>query len=407
MTQRNYLFIHQNMPAQFMHLCMYLRDRGHNVVFITKNKVNRLNGVTNVIYESTRPPLENQHPYLKTTEEGVLNGQGVFRGIARLTKDGFKPDVVLGHCGWGEMFFVKDALPDVPVINYHEYYYRAKGQDLGFDPEYPSNVDAELQIRIRNSVNYLSASGSDWGITPTQWQYSTYPPGMQSRMSVVHEGVDTDAIRPNPNAVFITESGKELRPGQKVVTFVARNLEPYRGFHTFMRAIPRIQRLHPDAEILIVGSDGVSYGSKLPEGDSYKKRMLAEVTFNPDTVHFTGHLDPARFRAAQHVSMAHIYFTYPFILSWSMIEAMASGCLVIGSRTAPVEEVITDGRNGLLTDFFDHMALADRVSEALTHPQKFFALRDAARATAVTQYDLRSVCLPRQLGLLDSFIKAR
>ena len=407
MTQRNYLFIHQNMPAQFMHLCMYLRDRGHKVFFITKNKVNRLAGVTNLIYETTRPPLENQHPYLKTMEEGVLNGQGVFRGITRLKKDGFVPDVVLGHCGWGEMFFVKDALPHVPVINYHEYYYRARGQDLGFDPEYPSNVDAELQIRMRNSVNYLSASGADWGITPTQWQYSTYPPGLQSRMSVVHEGVDTDAIRPNLKAVFKTESGKELRAGQKVVTFVARNLEPYRGFHTFMRAIPRIQRLHPDAEILIVGSDGVSYGSKLPEGDSYKKRMLAEVTFNPDTVHFTGHLDPARFRAAQHVSMAHIYLTYPFILSWSMIEAMASGCLVIGSRTAPVEEVITDGKNGLLTDFFDHMALADRVSEALTYPQNFFSIRDAARATAVTQYDLRSVCLPRQLGLLDSFIKAR
>ena len=406
MTQRNYLFIHQNMPAQFQHLCMYLRDRGHKVFFVTKNRVNRLGNVTNLIYEPTRAVGKEQHPYLRSTEEGILNGQGVFRGVERLKKEGFTPDVVVGHSGWGETLFVKDALPDVPLLNYFEFYYRAKGQDLGFDPEYPSVIDSQLSVRVKNSINHMAAAGCDWGFTPTQWQYGTYPTSIQSRMSVMHEGVDTQNIRPNPKAVFTTDSGKELRAGQKIVTYVARNLEPYRGFHTFMRAIPRIQRLHPDAEILIVGSDGVSYGAKLPEGDSYKKRMLAEVSFNPDTVHFTGHLESVRFRAAMDVSMAHIYFTYPFILSWSLVEAMATGCLIIGSRTPPVEEVITDGQNGLLTDFFDHRALSDRVDDALSRPQHFFKIRDAARQTAVSQFDLRSICLPRQVGFVDSFIKA-
>jgi glycosyltransferase involved in cell wall biosynthesis len=377
MTQRNYLFIHQNMPAQFMHLCMYLRNRGHKVFFITKNKVNRLHGVTNAIYEPKRAVGKDIHPYLSTTEEGVLNGQGAFRAIMHLKKEGFVPDVVVGHAGWGETLFVKDALPDVPLLNYLEFFYRSRGQDLGFDPEYPTNVDSELGVRVRNSLNLLAHDAGDWSFSPTQWQYSTYPVSAQARMSVIHEGVDTQHIRPNPKAVFTTESGKDLRAGQKVVTFVARNLEPYRGFHTFMRAIPRIQRLHPDAEIVIVGSEGVSYGQKLPEGDSYKKRMLAEVSFNPETVHFTGHLDPQRFRAIQHVSMAHIYLTYPFVLSWSLVEAMASGCLVIGSKTAPVEEVITDGENGLLTDFFDHMALADRVDEALSRPTAFYGMIDS------------------------------
>ena len=226
-------------------------------------------------------------------------------------------------------------------------------------------------------------------------------------MSVIHEGVDTNTIRPRSDATFTTASGKELKAGQKIVTFVSRNLEPYRGFHIFMRAIPEIQRRHPDAEILIVGSEGTSYGRKLPEGDSYKKRMLAEVSFNPETVHFTGHLDTARFRAVMQISAAHIYLTYPFVLSWSMLESMATGCLVIGSKTAPVEEVLIDGRNGLLVDFFDKQGLVDRVSEALSKPERFADMRRAARETVVAKYDLYSHCLPRQLGLIEHLIRSR
>ena len=407
MTQRSYLFIHQNMPGQFLHLCLYLRDRGHRVAFITKNKQNMIGNVTKVMYDLSRKPREDQHPYLVSTEEGVLHGQAVYRSIKNLESKGFRPDVVIGHCGWGETMFVKDALPDVPLLNYFEFYYNAVGQDMNFDPEYPAAVDGILRARVMNSISLLAAASGDWGMTPTQWQYSTHPTSIQSRMSVMHEGVDAQAIGPKPDAVFVTESGKELRAGQKIVTFVARNLEPYRGFHVFMRAIPEIQRLHPDAEILVVGMEGVSYGVKLPEGDSYKKRMLAEVEFDASRVHFTGYLQPPRFRAAMHVSMAHIYLTYPFILSWSLVEAMASECLIVGSRTPPVEEVLTDGQTGLLVDFKDHMALASRVGEALSRPDSFRQVRQNARRLAMREFDLRSVCLPRQLGLIDGLIGRR
>jgi glycosyltransferase involved in cell wall biosynthesis len=406
MKQRTYFFIHQNMPAQFLHLCLYLRDRGHNVVFITRNKTNQLGNVTKLMYETARGPKDDTHPYMKSLEDAILHGQAVFRSINNLLSKGFKPDVVVGHAGWGETLFVKDALPNTPVLNYWEFFYNAVGQDVGFDPEYPSSIDSILSLRIKNSVALLTSAGCDWGLTPTQWQYSTHPAGMQAKMSVIHEGIDTQAIRPNPNAVYRLPNGKELRPGMKVVTYVARNLEPYRGFHVFMRALPEIQKRHPDAEILIVGQDGVSYGAKLPEGDTYKKRMLAEVSFNPDTVHFTGHLRSPEFRAAMHVSAAHIYLTYPFVLSWSLLESMASGCLVIGSKTSPVQEVITDRQNGLLVDFFDRAALVDRVDEALSNPAGMTEIREAARRTAVSKYDLESVCLPRQLGLIDSLIKA-
>ncbi|SFD64394.1 Glycosyltransferase involved in cell wall bisynthesis [Bosea sp. CRIB-10] len=408
MTQkRTYLFIHQNMPAQFLHLCRYLRDHGHRVVFITRNKTNHLQGVTKVSYETTRGPHKDSHVYLRAAEDGVLHGQAVFRAIKQQLGPNFKPDIVIGHAGWGEMLLVKEAFPDVPVLSYFEFFYRSRGQDLGFDSEYMPDLDTMLATPIKNTINLLSGEACDWGLTPTRWQFSTYPTGIQSKMSVIHEGVDTQAIRPKDDASFTTPSGKVLKAGQKIVTFVARNLEPYRGFHIFMRALPEIQRRHPDAEILIVGSEGTSYGRKLPEGDSYKKRMLAEVSFDPETVHFTGHLDTPRFREVMQVSSAHIYLTYPFVLSWSMLEAMASGCLLIGSRTAPVEEVLIDGRNGLLVDFFDRQGLVDRICEALAKPERFIEMRRAARETVVAHYDLRSHCLPRQLGLIAHLIGSR
>ncbi len=406
MKQRTYFFIHQNMPAQFLHLCLYLRDRGHRVVFITRNVPNQIPNITKVIYEPTRAAKSETHPYLKTMEDGILHGQAVFRSIRNLLDKGYRPDMVIGHAGWGETLFVKDALPHVPVLNYWEFFYNALGQDVGYDPEYVSTTDGLLSMRIKNAVALLTSAGCEWGITPTQWQYSTHPPGMQAKMSVIHEGIDTQAIRPNPAATFQTQNGKTLRPGGKVVTFVSRNLEPYRGFHIFMRAIPEIQRRHPDAEIVIVGSDGVSYGQKLPEGETYKKRMLAEVSIDLNRVHFTGHLQTPEFRAVMQVSSAHVYLTYPFVLSWSMLEAMATGCVIIGSRTPPVEEVITDGQNGMLVDFFDRDALVDRVDAALSDPASLEPMRRAARGTIVARYDLQAVCLPRQIGLIEGLMKS-
>ena len=403
----NYLFIHQNMPAQFLHLCKYLRSRGHSVYFITKNKTNMLNGITKVMYKTARDPSKDVHPYLRNFEDAVLHGQAVFRSIDNLLKRGFRPDIVIGHAGWGETMFVRDALPDVPILNYFEFYYNSVGQDVGFDPEFPANLDSQIALRVRNSVALVAHAGSDRGLTPTLWQFRTHPAALRADMSVIHEGIDTDVIRPNPEATFTLPNGKVLRPGMKVITFVARNLEPYRGFHIFMRALPDIQKRHPDAEVVIVGQDGVSYGRPLPDGQTYKQHLLDEVSIDRSRVHFTGHLRSPEFRSVMHVSAAHIYLTYPFVLSWSLLEAMATGCLVIASRTQPLEEVIEDGHNGLLVDFFDRATLVDRVDEALSNPAKFKEMRTAARHTAVARYDTDTICLPKQLGLVADLMKKR
>jgi glycosyltransferase involved in cell wall biosynthesis len=407
MTPKTYLFIHQNMPAQFLHMCRYLRDRGDNVVFITRNKVNNLAQITKVQYDLSREPKPEMHPYLQTSESAVLHAQAVYRSIAKLKQNNIHPDIVIGHAGWGETMMVRDVLPDTPILNYFEFFYRSEGQDLGFDPEYPATLDTLISTRFKNIVNHIAFDGGDWGLSPTQWQMQTYPAAFQNKMSVIHEGIDTQALRPNPQATFELPDGRVLRAGQKIISFVARNLEPYRGFHTFMRAIPEIQRRHPDADIVIVGKEENGYGKKLAEGDSYKTRLLAEVTFNPDKVHFTGHLVTDRFRQVLQISAAHIYLTYPFVLSWSMMEAMSSGCLLIGSRTTPVEEVITHKQNGFLVDFFNVAELADTVCQVLARPEQYAPLRTAARSTILAKYDLASVTLPKQIALLDTLIRTR
>jgi glycosyltransferase involved in cell wall biosynthesis len=393
------------MPAQFMHLCLFLRDRGDKVVFLTRNNTNVLSRIYKGVYKLAREPNEKTHPYLQSIEEGVLHGQAVYRFIANLLKQGIKPDIVIGHAGWGETLFVKDILPNTPLLTYFEFFYRFLGQDLNFDPEYKSNTDSQLSLRLKNCINLLAGDSTDWGITPTTWQSSTYPEHFRSKMSVIHEGIDTRSVFPSKTASFTTASGKTLHAGSKVVTFVSRNLEPYRGLHIFMRAIPDIQRRHQDAEILIVGTEGRGYGRKLAEGDSYKQKLLAEVSMNLDRVHFTDTLPSQSFRAALQVSSAHVYLTYPFVLSWSMLDAMAAGCLIIGSKTPPVEEVISDRRNGLLVDFFDVRGLSDLVCEALARPSQFESMRLAARETVIARYDLESVSLPRQIALLNWMMK--
>jgi glycosyltransferase involved in cell wall biosynthesis len=233
---------------------------------------------------------------------------------------------------------------------------------------------------------------------------------MQSRISVLHEGVDTDVAHPNPGARFkLPLSGKVLTRRDEVVTYVARNLEPYRGFHIFMRALPQLLRRRKHAHVVIVGGDGVSYGAPPPPRSSFRQMLLREVGADLDLsrVHFLGMLDYAEYLKLLQVSSAHVYLTYPFVLSWSFIEALASGCCVIGSATPPVLEVLRDGSNGVTVDFFDHAEIANRIEEALAYPDRMRAMRVAARASAVEKFDLKRLILPRWSALFDDLINRR
>jgi len=407
----NYLFIHQNFPAQYRHVVRHLADQpGNQIYFITQPNDNAMRGVEKLTYAKDQRPPVNCHAYAAEIERAIHTGATV-ADVCRMLKDqGFKPDLIVGHSGWGETLFVKDVFPDVPVLANFEFYYHAQGVDVGFDPEFASIFSDASRLRARNGVNLLAFQGTDWGHCATDWQRSLYPPEMHSRLSALHEGVDTDLVRPNPRARFkLPGSHRTLTRRDEVITYVARNLEPYRGFHVFMRTLPEVLRRRKHAQVLIVGGDGTSYGTPPAPRSTYRGMMLQELGERLDLsrVHFLGMLEYEAYLALLQVSSVHVYLTYPFVLSWSFIEAMACGCLMIGSSTPPVLEVLSDGVNGFAVDFFDSSALAARIDEALQQPQKMQRLRNAARATAVERFDLKRVVLPQWLALFEDLTQGR
>jgi glycosyltransferase involved in cell wall biosynthesis len=402
------LFVHQNFPGQYLHLARHFGGQsGHQAVFITQRKDGELPGVRKLVYKPRRTITPQVHHYLRESEAAVLNAQEVARIALDLRKAGFIPDVMLGHNGWGEIWYLKDIFPEAQLIGYFEFFYRMTGADVGFDPEEPVTVDTAPRLRTKNLGNLLALDTADLGQCPTEWQKSVYPRRYHSTLNVIHEGVDSELAQPNVRAkVLLQELKLELSAGDEIVTYVARNLEPYRGFPSFMRSLPKVLAARPNARVLIVGGDEVSYGARLPPGDSYKKRMLAELGDSIDLsrVHFLGKIPHNAFIKVLQVSRVHVYLTFPFVLSWSMLEAMAAGCLVVGSRTPPVEEVLCHGGNGLLVDFFSPDDIADRVIEALEDRRAFDSLRQNARQTVLERYDLRSVCLPAHLRLLNALV---
>jgi len=385
----NVLMLHQNFPGQFRHIARRLAASGHNVLGLGSATAPGLEGFKMLRYEIKNQPKPSNR-YMATTLSGALLGEVAAKILLKLKKQGSTPDVILAHPGWGEALYVKDVLPTARLVSLFEFYYHAHGADVGFEPGSSVGLDQAASLTSRNMLHLMNLERCDAGVSPTNWQRSLHPAAYQHKISVIHEGIDTKLMTPDPKAVFTLPGGRVLRPGDKVLTFVARHLEPYRGFHVLMRALPEIQRRNPDAVTVIVGGDNVSYGRK-PEGAAnWREKLLAEVGGRLDLprVFFTGQLPYAAYRALLQVSAAHAYLTYPFVLSWSALEAMSCGCLLVASNTPPVAEVMTHGRNALLFDFFDLEALAARVTDALTRPQDHAHLRQTARETVVQGYGL-------------------
>jgi glycosyltransferase involved in cell wall biosynthesis len=404
----NWLFIHQNFPGQYPHAARYLANAGHRVVAIGQKCSGLVEGVRRIEY-ATAPGASTAHEYAREFDLAVQNGLAVARECEKLKSESFVPDLIIGHNGWGETFYVKDVWPAVPLLSYFEFYYRPAGSDVDFDPEFMPGADAAMRLRTRNAVNLMGLELSDWGQTPTRWQLNQYPERYHKRISVIHEGIDTNAVRPDRTARLWLKGGISFGPDDQVITYSARNLEPYRGFHIFMRALPKVLRSLPDAHVLIVGGEGVSYGSSPLHAASWRQQLLNELEGALDLkrVHFLGKLGYRQYLAVLQLSAAHVYLTYPFVLSWSLLEALSAGCLVVASRTAPVEEVMSDGVNGYLVDFFDIEALAERIKEAVQHADRYRPIREAARDTVISRYDLRSICLPAHVSLWQKLTRKR
>ena len=404
------LFIHQNFPGQYVHIVQRLaRIGGHQMVALGINALDRgrplPESLTHLRYGLKRGNTEGVHPLVMETETKVIRAEACARAAQQLKEKGFVPDLICAHPGWGEPLFLKAIWPNVPLLCYQEFFYNEHGFDSDFDPEFQDDRgwEAQAKLTMKNAYLQITLDQADWNVSPTHFQASSFPDHHRRKISIIHDGIDLHRAVPNPSPEPLTlPDGTVLEAGQPIVTFVNRRLEPYRGCHTFIRAIPDLQRLCPEARIVIVGdTKGVSYGAGCPDGE-WGDRFFAEIKgrYDPSQVHCTGTLPYQQFLPLLQLSACHVYLTYPFVMSWSLLESMACGCAVVGSDTAPVREVIRDGVNGLLVDFFSPIDLASAVAEMLSDRERAVAFGEAARATVENRYDLDS-CVSRHLALMN------
>ena len=388
-----------------MHLAPALAAAGHEVKALTLRDlaVKEWKGISIVKYELTGGNTKDINPWILDHESKVIRGKSCLDAAMRLQKHGYIPEIIVAHPGWGESLFIKQIWPEAKLNLYCEYFYNTSGYDVGFDDEfYPMTVQETARVSLKNTNLLLSSQQADKGISPTNFQTDTFPKHIRDKITVIHDGIDTDVLKPNPDVTFALEDGQVLSYGDEVITFVSRALEPYRGFHTFMRSLPKVLTERPKAVVLIVGYEGISYGKEPPKNRSWKQLMCSEVfpklsSNQMSRIHFLGTLSRSRFTALLQVSMVHVYLTYPFVLSWSLIEAMSVGCAIVASDTNPVHEVLEHNKTGLLFNFFDYDALADSIFLVLADSRLRTRLGTLARKLAVDRYDLFSVCLPEQI----------
>ena len=386
-----YLFVHQNFPGQFLHLVRHLlAQREHDVVFICEPNNNAMPGVRRVTYKATPRPGPPVHPDARDFCHAMARAEAVAKAGNQVKALGFVPDIIIGHHGWGELLNLPDVWPNVPLLGYHEFYYQLDNLDVGFDPEFKLSVSAHSAIRAKNAVNLIALTNPGTGQTPTQFQLDTYPDWARPNIHLLREGVNLQLCRPaTAKRADTVIAGIPIGARERLVTYVARDLEPYRGFHVMMRALPALLRTHKDARVIMVGGDDVSYGSRLSKG-TWREKMVAEVgrTLDTSRVHFPGKIDYESYLAMLQRSDAHVYLTYPFVASWSLREAMACGCAIVGSDTDPVREFVTSGETGILTPFFDPGALADRIGDVLEAGPGIRSLRANARRWAENNLDM-------------------
>ena len=402
----NILFLHNNFPAQYRHVARHLAtDKNNRVIFMSQRVPAGIPNVSNIIYKPHREINKATHHYLRPAEAAVLNAQAVFRNCLELKKKGFEPDIICAHSGWGNSLYVKEVFPKARLLSYVEWYYHAHGSDADYLDPSAMSYDNAARIHSKNIPLLMDLATSDWGQVPTRFQRTQIPAVFHSKLSLLHDGVDTDFFRPNPDAVKKI-GNLDLTHAGEILTYATRGMEPYRGFPEFMRAAAMLMKRRPKLHVVVVGEDRVAYGARLPDGEGWGKRMVAELKPDPERLHFTGPLAYGDYVKVLQFSTVRAYLTVPFVLSWSLIESLACGGLVVGSDTAPVREVIRHGETGFLAPFGDPEAFARQIEEVLDNAPEFQDIRNAARKLALEKYALKKL-LPRQLRLIKDVAAGR
>lgn len=399
------VFAHTNYPAQFGMLGDWLSGEGCEVVFITQREgASRVNSPVRIVEcRNHREVTKDVHRYARGFEKAAITGQAFARAAVDLAKEGFRPDLVMAHAGWGAGAFLKDVWTGAAYVPYFEWYYQYPPVDrLWSDP--PENpVEGRAYNRARNSTLWLDFSGADAALCPTEFQASQFPDTYRRRLTVMHDGLDTDLHSPGDRSRDIL-SRWGIPEDAEVLTSITRGMEPHRGFPEIMRAIARLQKERPRLHAIVGGEDRVAYGAKLPEGDSWKKRMLAELDLDHSRLHFIGLLSRPDMVRTLRASDVHTYLTVPFVLSWSLLDSMSCGCLIVASDTEPVREFMDDNRTGLLVPMHDAEALAARIAFALDEGSNLEPIRERARARIVRRLDAKRIIWPRKLTFIQETV---
>lgn len=396
------LFIHRSFPGQFKYLATLLSlDINNTVIFLTEDTENQIQGIKKVLYKPEKQNVKNGNTFLSNYENAVSHALGAAKKITELRESGFVPDIIYGFAGWGSSMLIKDIFPNVPFLCYCEWYLNPEGANIGFDGT-PLNIEDKARLRCNNAHVLTTLSLCDAGIAPTHWQKNQFPKEFQSKIKVIHDGIDTGLFKPDDEIKFlIKEKNLELTTKDEIITYGTRGFEPTRGFPQFMEAIEKLLKKRPNAHVLIAGDNVVHYSPQ--KTTDYKKLMLKKLDIDMNRVHFVGTLPYAEYKKFLQVSSVHIYLTYPFVLSWSILDAMSAGCCIVASNTAPVLEVIEDNYNGLLTDFFNVNQIVEKIKYALDNKEKMQEIRKNARQNVLDKYDLTKV-LPQQIKTINSLI---
>lgn len=373
------LFLHDNFPAQFGVFGQYLARNGWDVWYGTQRKGAALDGLKTFVYAPHRDVTEKIHPYVGGFERAVLNGQSLARSALKLKEKGLNPDIVMAHSGWGNGLFVKDLWPKSAYIAYFEWYYRSGAPDIVFMQEAKRELDDDLRSRSRNTPILMDLASCDAGLCPTEFQKSQFPACFHDKITVMHDGIDVERYKPQEGATLVLPD-LNLSHVDEIITYVARGMEPYRGFPEFMKALEIVLAQRPDTHAVILGEDRVAYGKKLPEGESFKQRAQSSLDIDWSRVHFTGLAPRPDYLKVLQASSVHVYLTVPFVLSWSMMEAMSTGCAIVSSDVDPVSEMAGGETPTLLqVDHRNPGAVAAGIKTLLDDRGKAKALGDAAR----------------------------
>lgn len=395
------LFVHKNFPAQFGHVAVWLiKQHGWQCSYVSELPEEEIAGIRRIRYTPAGGAKETTHYLSRTFENQVAHAQGVFEACKAARY--LRPDLIVGHSGFGSTLFLPELWPGVPIINYFELYYHTRDSDVDFRPDFPIPELHLLRVRARNAMLLLDLQTCAAGYAPTEWQRSRFPAEYLPKLECIFDGIDREFWHRRENLPRVV-GGREIPPGTRIVTYVSRGFESMRGFDIFMKVAARICEARSDVVFAVVGSDRICYGgdeSYIRE-KTFREHVLKNGHYDLSRFIFTGKVPPAELRDLFAISDLHIYLTVPFVLSWSLMNALACGCTVLGSDTPPVREMIRHEENGLLAGFFDIDALTREALRVLEDPPAFRQRLGAAGEAMIDEKYALTSTLPRMVELFE------